>query len=211
VAVKLSSPGPVLFRQRRIGQAGREILVPKFRSLRVNHQSDTQWSVDDDPRVTSVGRLLRRTSIDELPQLWSVLKGDMSLVGPRPERPLFVRRFSSDVDGYRDRHRLPVGLTGWAQVHGLRGDTSIGRRARYDNQYIEHWTLWRDFVIVLRTLAEVAREAWRAGRIRVSGDEAGEAGGERVELPHRASVAARRSTDGIGDVVGAGASEHHRH
>jgi len=159
IAVKLSSPGPVLFRQGRIGQRGREIMVPKFRTLRVNHDSDTQWSVDDDPRVTFVGRLLRRTSIDELPQLWTVLKGDMSLVGPRPERPLFVKRFSADVWGYGDRHRLPVGLTGWAQVHGLRGDTSITERARFDNQYIEHWSLWRDVVVLVRTVAEVLRGA----------------------------------------------------
>ncbi len=159
IAVKLSSPGPVLFRQGRIGQRGREIMVPKFRTLRVNHDSDTQWSVDDDPRVTAVGRILRRTSIDELPQLWTVLKGDMSLVGPRPERPLFVKRFSADVWGYGDRHRLPVGLTGWAQVHGLRGDTSITERARFDNQYIEHWSLWRDVVVLVRTVAEVLRGA----------------------------------------------------
>ncbi len=157
LAVKLSSPGPVLFRQQRVGQGGRQIDVPKFRTLRVNYESDTQWCVDDDPRVTWIGELMRRTSIDELPQLWSVVKGDMSLVGPRPERPFFVRRFSVDVDGYSDRHRLPVGLTGWAQVHGLRGDTSIQQRARYDNQYIEHWTLWRDITIMLRSLAEVAR------------------------------------------------------
>jgi exopolysaccharide biosynthesis polyprenyl glycosylphosphotransferase len=161
IAVKCSSPGPVLFRQRRIGQGGREIEVPKLRSLRVNHESETQWSVDDDPRVTAIGRFMRRTSIDELPQLWSVLKGDMSLVGPRPERPLFVRRFSADVWGYGDRHRVPVGVTGWAQVHGLRGDTSIEERARFDNQYIEHWSLWRDLIVLMRTLAEVIRGARR--------------------------------------------------
>jgi exopolysaccharide biosynthesis polyprenyl glycosylphosphotransferase len=159
VAVKLASPGPVLFWQRRIGQGGREIEVPKLRSLKVNYDSDTQWSVDDDPRVTTVGRFMRRTSIDELPQLWSVLRGDMSLVGPRPERPLFVKRFSADVWGYGDRHRVPVGLTGWAQVHGLRGDTSIEERARFDNQYIEHWSLWRDLVVLVRTFAEVVRGA----------------------------------------------------
>jgi len=157
VAVKLSSPGPVLFRQKRIGQHGEEIDVAKFRTLRVNHDSDTRWSVDDDPRVTAVGRLLRATSLDELPQLWGVLRGRMSLVGPRPERPFFVERFGASIDGYGDRHRLPAGLTGWAQVHGLRGDTSIEERSRYDNQYIEHWSLWRDIVILVRTAAEVAR------------------------------------------------------
>jgi exopolysaccharide biosynthesis polyprenyl glycosylphosphotransferase len=159
--VKLTSPGPVLFRQTRVGQHGETMNVTKFRTLRVNHDSDTRWSVEDDPRVTPIGRLLRGLSLDELPQLWSVVKGDMSLVGPRPERPFFVERFSHSVDGYDDRHRLPVGLTGWAQVHGLRGDTSIDVRARYDNQYIQHWTLWRDLVILVRTLAEVVRGAIR--------------------------------------------------
>ena len=159
LGVKLSSPGPVLFRQRRVGQDGREIDVLKFRTLRVNNDSDTQWSVLDDERLTPIGRFLRRTSLDELPQLWSVLRGDMSLVGPRPERPFFVRQFSADVCGYKDRHRLPVGVTGWAQVHGLRGDTSIEERARFDNHYIEHWTLWRDFVVLVRTVAEVVRAA----------------------------------------------------
>jgi lipopolysaccharide/colanic/teichoic acid biosynthesis glycosyltransferase len=159
--VKLTSPGPVLFRQTWVGQHGETMNVTKFRTLRINHDSDTRWSVEDDPRVTPIGRLLRGLSLDELPQLWSVVKGDMSLVGPRPERPFFVERFSHSVDGYDDRHRLPVGLTGWAQVHSLRGDTSIDARARYDNQYIQHWTLWRDLVILARTLAEVVRGAIR--------------------------------------------------
>jgi lipopolysaccharide/colanic/teichoic acid biosynthesis glycosyltransferase len=157
VAVKLSSPGPVLFRQRRVGEAGRAIEVPKFRTMRVNGDSDTQWSPVGDDRITPVGRLLRRTSLDELPQLWTVLRGDMSLVGPRPERPHFVERFSVDVDGYRDRHRVPAGLTGWAQVHGLRGDTSISERVRFDNHYIEHWSVWRDVVVLARSAAEVMR------------------------------------------------------
>jgi exopolysaccharide biosynthesis polyprenyl glycosylphosphotransferase len=159
VGVKLTSPGPVLFRQRRVGQDGHEFEVLKLRTMRVNDDSDVRWSVAGDDRTTAVGGWLRRTSIDELPQLWNVLRGDMSLVGPRPERPYFVERFSLDVDGYRDRHRLPVGLTGWAQVHGLRGDTSIEERARLDNQYIEHWSIWRDVVILARTAAEVTRSA----------------------------------------------------
>ena len=112
-----------------------------------------------DQRVTKLGRLLRKTSLDELPQFFSILKGDMSLVGPRPERPFFVEQFSDDVDGYSDRHRVPVGLTGWAQVHGLRGDTSIEERARFDNHYIEHWSFWRDIVILVRTVGEVVRSA----------------------------------------------------
>lgn len=153
LAVKLSSPGPVLFRQRRIGLHGREFQILKFRTMRVNAESDTQWSVAHDDRVTRAGRLLRRTGLDELPQLLNVMRGDMSLVGPRPERPRFVEEFRGSVPGYDDRHRLPVGLTGWAQVHGLRGDTSIPDRARFDNAYIENWSLWRDVVIVLRTIA----------------------------------------------------------
>jgi len=161
LAVKLTSPGPVLFRQQRVGQRGQTIEVAKFRSLACNGDSDTRWNVNGDPGVTKVGRVLRATSLDELPQLWSIVKGDMSLVGPRPERPFFVERFSQSIDGYDDRHRLPVGLTGWAQVHGLRGDTSIEERARYDNQYIEHWSLWRDIVILVRTVAEVVRSARR--------------------------------------------------
>src|SRR5262249_17877887 len=107
-----------------------------------------------------VGSWLRRTSVDELPQLWSVLRGDMTLVGPRPERPFFVRRFTADVVGYGDRHRLPVGLTGWAQVHGLRrAEASVAQRVRHDHPYGDHWSLWRDFVVLIRTFAEVVRSA----------------------------------------------------
>ena len=152
LAVRLSSPGPLLFRQRRIGFDGREFEILKFRSMRVNDDSDTHWAVDHDDRITPAGRLLRRTGIDELPQLFNVLKGQMSLVGPRPERPLFAERFGTAVPGYTDRHRVPVGLTGWAQIHGLRGDTSIPDRARFDNDYIEHWSLWLDVMIILRTI-----------------------------------------------------------
>ncbi|MDP9070257.1 MAG: sugar transferase [Actinomycetota bacterium] len=153
--VRLSSPGPVLFRQRRVGENGHEIEVLKFRSLRLNDDSDTQWSVAADDRRTPIGSVLRKTSLDELPQLLNVLRGDMSLVGPRPERPAFVDRFSADVPRYPDRHRAPAGLTGWAQVHGLRGDTSIEERARFDNQYIEYWSLWNDIVILARTAREM--------------------------------------------------------
>ena len=152
--VRLSSPGPVLFRQRRVGQHGQEIEVLKFRSLRLNDDSDTAWSASDD-RKTPVGAVLRKTSLDELPQLLNVLRGEMSLVGPRPERPVFVERFSAEVPRYPDRHRAPAGMTGWAQVHGLRGDTSIEERARFDNQYIESWSLWSDIVILARTAREM--------------------------------------------------------
>jgi exopolysaccharide biosynthesis polyprenyl glycosylphosphotransferase len=154
VAVHVSSPGPILFRQMRVGRGGRAFALLKFRSMRMNDDSDTAWSVADDDRVTPVGRFLRRTSLDELPQLLNILSGDMSLVGPRPERPHFVEQFVETIPGYRDRLRVPVGLTGWAQVHGLRGDTSIADRVRFDNAYIENWSLWLDIVILARTIRE---------------------------------------------------------
>lgn len=152
LAVKLSSPGPVLFRQKRIGQWGRPFELLKFRTMRENEDSDTTWTVDDDERVTWIGSILRPTHLDELPQLVNVLRGEMSIVGPRPERPVFVDLFNVEVPRYEDRHRVPVGITGWAQVHGLWGDTSIADRARFDNRYIEDWSLWRDLQIVLRTI-----------------------------------------------------------
>ena len=160
LAVRLSSPGPIFFRQKRVGQRGRVVDVLKFRTMHVNFDSDTQWSAEGDARTTALGRLLRRTSLDELPQLINVLRGEMSLVGPRPERPYFVDRFRDEVAGYGDRHRVPVGLTGWAQVHGLRGDTSIEERARFDNNYIENWTLAGDILILLRTVGAVVRAAF---------------------------------------------------
>ena len=159
LAVRLSSPGPILFRQQRVGLHGEPIEVVKFRTLRVNDDADTCWSVSDDDRQTGVGRFLRRSSLDELPQLVSVLKGDMSMVGPRPERPFFVEQFSAEVPGYQDRHRLPAGITGWAQVHGLRGDTSISERVRFDNRYIEEWSLGFDLRVILRTFVAVVRDA----------------------------------------------------
>jgi len=154
-AVRLSSPGPVFFRQRRIGRDGQPFELLKFRSMRINGDSDTTWSVAEDRRVTPVGRLLRKLSIDELPQLYNVLRGDMSLIGPRPERPHFVEQFGAEVPHYHDRHRAPVGISGWAQVHGLRGDTSIQERVRMDNYYVEHWSPWLDLVIILRTIGEI--------------------------------------------------------
>ena len=157
MAVKASGPGPVFFRQRRVGQRGQIFELLKLRTVSVNADSDTRWSVNADDRRTWVGRVLRRTSIDELPQLINVLKGEMSLVGPRPERPYFVDQYRVAVQGYDDRHRVPAGVTGWAQVHGLRGDTSIEERAIFDNHYVEHWSLWSDFVILARTFAAVIR------------------------------------------------------
>ena len=157
LAVAVTSKGPILFRQRRIGQHGREFDVIKLRSMEINTDSDTMWTVSTDMRVTRVGRVLRRTSLDELPQLINVIKGDMSLVGPRPERPFYVLQFEKTVPRYQDRHRAPVGLTGWAQIHGLRGDSSIDDRVRFDNIYIEHWSIWRDLSILARTFSAMLR------------------------------------------------------
>lgn len=169
LAVRLSSPGPVLYRQRRVGRDGREFAMLKFRSMRAAPAADTAlvlppWGaapggVEGADRRTRVGALLRRTSLDELPQLLNVLRGEMSLVGPRPERPEFVDRFSRDVDRYADRHRLKSGMTGLAQVNGLRGRTSIRDRVAYDNHYVEHWSLGLDLRILLRTITAVLRPA----------------------------------------------------
>jgi lipopolysaccharide/colanic/teichoic acid biosynthesis glycosyltransferase len=164
VGVRMSGPGGVLFRQQRVGQHGRVFELLKFRSLRANGDSDVTWSVAGDPRQTPIGAWMRRFSVDELPQLWNVVRGDMSLVGPRPERPHFVAAFGTAVPGYHDRHRLPVGLTGLAQIHGLRGDTSIDERARFDNHYIDHWSLLRDMSILAATVASIIRDGRRARR-----------------------------------------------
>jgi exopolysaccharide biosynthesis polyprenyl glycosylphosphotransferase len=155
--IRLESGPGVLFRQPRVGRDGVVFECLKLRSMRPadDLESATNWSVAGDDRIGPVGRFLRRTSIDELPQLWNVIRGEMTLVGPRPERPHFVDKFSSEYDRYAHRHRVQAGLTGLAQVSGLRGDTSIADRARYDNYYIEHWTLWLDVKILIRTLAEV--------------------------------------------------------
>ncbi|MEJ2888018.1 sugar transferase [Actinomycetospora aeridis] len=166
-AVLLESGRPIIFRQKRVGRHHQIFEIWKFRSVRqadgtpgqagVDADGDTRWSVQDDPRVGVVGRFLRRTSLDELPQLWNILRGDMSLVGPRPERPAFVEEFSHSYERYAARHRVPAGLTGLAQVNGLRGDTSIAERARYDNYYIATWSFWLDLRIMLVTVSELLR------------------------------------------------------
>ena len=158
VAIKISSPGPVFFQQHRIGQDGKVVMLLKFRTMKPNQESETRWGNGrNDDRTTKVGHFLRATSLDELPQLLNVARGDMSLVGPRPERPHFADLFAREVPRYDDRHRVPVGITGWAQVHGLRGDTDIGERARFDNEYIEHWSLYQDLVILGRTAAALVK------------------------------------------------------
>jgi exopolysaccharide biosynthesis polyprenyl glycosylphosphotransferase len=155
IAVRLSSPGPVFFRQKRVGDNGRVIEMLKFRTLLRNGDADETWYVGEDERRTCPGRFLRRTGLDELPQLLNVLKGDMTLVGPRPERPYFANRFAMELPRYADRQRVRQGITGWAQVHGLRGDTSVADRLRFDNHYIEHGTIWMDIRILARTVAVV--------------------------------------------------------
>jgi exopolysaccharide biosynthesis polyprenyl glycosylphosphotransferase len=157
VAVLVDGGRPVLFRQRRIGADGVAFTCLKFRSMRpaTAAESATQWSIARDPRVSGIGRFLRRTSLDELPQLWNVVRGEMTLVGPRPERPHFVGKFSQEIPSYRHRHRMRGGLTGLAQVSGLRGDTPIDDRARFDNYYIDNWSLWLDAKIIVRSFREV--------------------------------------------------------
>lgn len=157
LAVRLSSPGSILFRQTRVGTDGATFEILKFRTMEVNTDSDVTWSIEFDKRVTAVGRLLRASHLDELPQLANVLRGDMSIVGPRPERPFFVEQFEEQVNGYRDRHRVKPGMTGWSQVNGMVGDSSIEERARRDNWYIEHWSLWADTWILLRTIPSMVR------------------------------------------------------
>jgi exopolysaccharide biosynthesis polyprenyl glycosylphosphotransferase len=179
LAVRLSSPGPVLFRQRRVGRDGSEFDLYKFRSMKLAPSAqepsaarasvegfeqmlplDTApGGVEGDDRRTLVGRLLRRASIDELPQLFNVLRGDMSLIGPRPERPEFVELFGRDVTRYEDRHRVKSGITGWAQVHGLRGQTSLAERVELDNYYIAHWSLALDLKIALLTIQALFRNS----------------------------------------------------
>ncbi|MCX6018175.1 MAG: undecaprenyl-phosphate glucose phosphotransferase [Chloroflexi bacterium] len=150
--VKLDSPGPALFTQERMGLDGERFPVFKFRTMRVDAEKLGLWTTKDDPRRTRLGTLLRRTNIDELPQLINVLLGHMSLVGPRPEQPLFVEQFRASIPRYMERHREKAGLTGWAQVNGLRGDTSIEERTRYDLWYIENWSVWLDIKIILLTV-----------------------------------------------------------
>jgi len=157
LAVRLDGGPGVIFRQPRVGRNGELFDCLKFRTMRPRDRAEAAmtWSIANDGRVTKVGRFLRRSSLDELPQLWNIVRGDMTLVGPRPERPFFVEQFTAEYDRYAHRHRVRAGLTGFAQVSGLRGDTPISDRARYDNYYIENWSLWLDVKILIRTVSEV--------------------------------------------------------
>jgi Undecaprenyl-phosphate glucose phosphotransferase len=152
--VKLTSPGPVFYRQERCGLNGKPFQMLKFRSMRADAEQQTGavWAQRNDPRRTRLGSFLRSTSLDELPQLINVLKGDMSLVGPRPERPVFIQQFSKTIPNYMARHCVKSGITGWAQVHGWRGNTSLRKRVQYDLYYITHWTPWLDLRILWMTV-----------------------------------------------------------
>ncbi len=157
VLVKLTSRGPVFYRQQRVGLGGRRFEICKFRTMRVDAEAETGpvWAVQNDPRQTALGGVLRRMSLDELLQLINVLRGDMSLVGPRPERPIFVRQFSETLPSYPLRHQVPPGITGWAQVNGWRGNTSLEKRLQYDLDYALNWTLGFDLYIMMLTPLEV--------------------------------------------------------
>jgi Undecaprenyl-phosphate glucose phosphotransferase len=160
ILVRLDSHGPVFYRQERVGMNGRRFSMLKFRSMRVDAEAHGPgWSTAQDPRRTRLGEVLRRYSLDELPQLWNVLVGDMSLVGPRPERPMYVERFRGSIPRYMLRHHVKAGMTGWAQVNGLRGDTPLEDRIEYDLYYIKNWSLAFDLKIILLTFARVFRDA----------------------------------------------------
>lgn len=164
MGVKLSSPGPVFYRQERVGWNGRPFRMLKFRSMPVNVEagSGPVWAKPGENRATPFGAFLRRTSLDELPQFLNVLKGDMSIVGPRPERPVFVEKFKDEIPDYMKKHLVKAGITGWAQVNGWRGDTDLAKRIEFDLYYIEHWSVWFDLAIILMTPFKglVARNAY---------------------------------------------------
>ena len=154
IVIKLTSPGPLIYTQERVGLHNRNFKMYKFRSMGVQSPKKERgaWTVPDDPRVTKVGKIIRKTSIDELPQLFNILKGDMSLVGPRPERPFFVEKFREEIPRYMIKHQVRPGMTGWAQINGYRGNTSIRKRIEYDLYYIENWTLGFDIKILFLTI-----------------------------------------------------------
>jgi lipopolysaccharide/colanic/teichoic acid biosynthesis glycosyltransferase len=166
VAVQLRTGQAVLFRQVRVTGKGRVAPIIKLRTLTAHDDPETRWTAEEH---SSLGRWLRATHLDELPQLVNVMRGELSLVGPRPERPYFSERFNREIPRYADRTRMPAGMTGWAQVNGLNGDTSIFERARFDNYYMEYWSVWMDLAILVRTVATVVsggRPARRAGDTR---------------------------------------------
>ena len=159
LAIWLEDRGPIFYRQERMGLDGKPFMIVKFRSMRINAEatSGPVWAIKGDPRRTRIGAFLRHWSLDELPQIWNVLMGDMSIIGPRPERPTFVREFKHKIPRYMLRHRVKAGITGWAQVHGWRGNTSIKKRIQYDLYYIQNWSLKLDFKILWMTIRHALR------------------------------------------------------
>lgn len=156
IAIKLTSRGPIIFKQERIGYQGKPFKMYKFRSMKVQEPNEekSEWTTKDDPRKTRVGDFIRKTSIDELPQFFNVLKGDMSVVGPRPERPYFVDEFRKEIPKYMVKHQVRPGITGWAQIHGCRGDTSIKKRIEFDIEYVENWHMGLDLGIMIKTVVK---------------------------------------------------------
>lgn len=154
VMIKIETPGPVFYKQERMGYDGKLFKIIKFRSMKQDAEAQTGavWAKANDSRCTTLGKIMRRTSIDEIPQLINVLKGEMSLVGPRPERPVFVKQFNNRIPSYMLRHKVKAGMTGWAQIHGLRGNTSLEKRIKYDIYYIENWSFWLDIKILFLTI-----------------------------------------------------------
>jgi len=154
IIIKLTSKGPLIYAQERVGLHNKTFRMYKFRSMEVQAPKEEQsaWTVKNDPRVTGIGKFIRKTSIDEFPQFFNVLMGDMSLVGPRPERPFFVEKFREEIPRYMVKHQVRPGLTGWAQVNGYRGDTSIRKRIDHDLYYIENWTMGFDIKILFLTV-----------------------------------------------------------
>ncbi len=152
LSVKVSSKGPVIYKQERVGLHNRNFVMYKFRSMKINRCDELHFTTQNDDRTTRIGKFIRKCSLDELPQLFNVLKGDMSLVGPRPERPEFVEQFKEQIPRYMIKHQVRPGMTGWAQINGYRGNTSIQKRIEYDLYYIENWTLWFDIAILFQTI-----------------------------------------------------------
>ncbi len=160
ILVKLSSPGPVIFKQKRVGNNRKEFCIYKFRSMRVQDNEDYHWTKENDPRNTKLGSFIRKTNIDELPQFFNILKGDMSLIGPRPERPFFVDKFRDEIPKYMIKHHVRPGMTGYAQINGYRGNTSIKKRIEYDIYYVENWNLFLDIKIFFMTFRNFFKNAY---------------------------------------------------
>jgi len=160
ILVKLSSPGPIIFKQKRVGNNRKEFCIYKFRSMRVQENEDYNWTKENDPRNTKLGKFIRKTNIDELPQFFNILKGDMSLIGPRPERPFFVDKFRDEIPKYMIKHHVRPGMTGYAQIHGFRGNTSIQKRIEYDIYYVENWNFFMDIKIFFMTFRNFFKNAY---------------------------------------------------